>query len=160
MLTRKRKNSPLTCPESATAARTTALRLLARREHTALELRHKLLLRGFAPAGVDVALQQLSAADLLSDSRFAEVYAHSRADKGYGPLRIRQELSERGVADDSVAAVLASLEDCWMPKLNALHRKRFAGILPQDAAHQAGQVRFLRHRGFTLDQIKTLFRSL
>ena len=125
-----------------------------------MELHHKLQQRGFDRAVVATVLQQLVAEDWINDSRYAEIYAHSRADKGYGPLRIRRELCERGVSEEIVTTILNHFDDFWMPKLAALHRKRFAGVLPGDAARQAGQLRFLRQRGFTLEQINRLFRSL
>jgi regulatory protein len=136
----------------------TALRLLARREHTRLELHHKLCRRGFDRALVDAVLGRLAEQDLLSDARFAEVYAHGRVDKGYGPLRIERELRERGVADTIVADLVAALADDWLPRLVALHRKRF-GAVPRDPAGQAAQMRFLRQRGFTSEQIRCLFRG-
>jgi regulatory protein len=156
------KHHPTTAsnPDDADAARAAALRLLARREHTHLELRQKLLQRGFASSLVDDLLQQLADADLLSDARHAEVYAAGRVDKGYGPLRIERELRERGVAADLVQLTLQNLENLWLPALAELHRKRFAAIVPVDTAGQVQQLRFLRHRGFTLEQINHLFRSL
>jgi regulatory protein len=140
-------------------ARRTALQLLARREHTVLELQHKLAQRGFATVDIDSVLADLIAEDLINEGRYAEVYAHSRADKGYGPLRIGRELRERGVSEDIVTIVLNRFDDYWMAHLAALQRKRFGVKLPQDIAGQAQQMRFLRYRGFTLEQIKTLFRG-
>ncbi|MEZ5583185.1 MAG: regulatory protein RecX [Candidatus Competibacteraceae bacterium] len=64
------------------------MQLLARREHTVLELQHKLAQRGFASVDIDSVLADLISEDLINEERYAEVYAHSRADKGYGPLRI------------------------------------------------------------------------
>jgi regulatory protein len=154
------RKSPPSRRESAAAARDTALKLLARREHSVLELHHKLMRRGFDRAVIDVVLQQLVAEDWVNDSRYAELYAHSRADKAYGPLRIRRELCERGVSEEIITTILNSFDDFWMPRLAALHRKRFAGVLPGDAAGQARQLRFLRQRGYTLEQINSLLRSL
>ena len=138
--------------------RQTSLNLLARREHSVLELRHKLMRRGFPLPLVEAVLERLVAEDLLSDSRYAEVYANTRIDKGYGPLRVDRELRERGVSDDAIAAILKDLEDFWVKKLVQVHRKRFGGVKPTDMAEQVRQMRFLRHRGFTIDQIKNLFR--
>jgi regulatory protein len=155
----KRPSSPKH-PEPLTEVRESAIRLLARREHAVLELRHKLQQRGFAPAVIETVLQQLIAEDLISDSRYAEIYALSRIDKGYGPWRIRRELSEHGVSEDIITAVLTNFDNDWMAKLAALHRKRFAALPPDHSAEQAAQIRFLRQRGFTLEQINTLFQSL
>jgi regulatory protein len=109
---------------------------------------------------VEAVLAQLVAEDLLNETRYAEVYALSRADKGYGPLRIQRELQERGVSDAIVSAILAGLDEDWMPKLIQLHRKRFDAVRPREMAEEGRQMRFLRQRGFTLEQIKTLFKHL
>ena len=111
-------------------------------------------------AEIEAVLQELQAGDWLSNSRFAEIYASARADKGYGPLRIRQELRERGVDDDIISAILHDLEDLWPRKLAQVQRKRFGDILPKDMLARSKQLRFLRHRGFTLDQINELFREI
>lgn len=137
--------------------RAKALELLARREHSRLELRQKLIQRGYAPDRVDSALEQLMAERLLDEGRYAELYACTRADKGYGPLRIACELRERGVSDALVSATLAQLAEAWPAKLRQLHRKRFKSLIPADAAGRMQQTRVLRQHGFTLDQIKALF---
>jgi regulatory protein len=146
-----------TAPESV---REFALRLLARREHSVLELHHKLVRRGFTATQIIPVLKQLVTEELLSDARYAEVYAHQRVDKGYGPLRIESELRERGVAEEIVSATLEHFHEVWMEKLAALHRKRFAAVSSDHSAEQVRQIRFLRQRGFTLEQIRCLLRSL
>ncbi len=135
--------------ESAGAAdpvviRVKGLELLARREHSRLELRQKLIQRGYPAEAVATALDQLVAERLLDESRYAEIYASSRVDKGYGPLRIASELRQRGIPDELTDAAIAALDEFWLPKLRELHRKRFKSQV-------------LRQRGFTLDQIKVLF---
>jgi len=141
------------------AVRAKAMELLARREHSRLELRQKLLQRGYSPELIDPVLEQLIEERLLDEGRYAEIYACGRADKGYGPLRIARELRERGVPEDRIAATLATLEDDWLPKLRELHRKRFKSRVPADAAGRLQQTRVLRQHGFTLDQIKHLFEA-
>ncbi|HXH03255.1 MAG TPA: regulatory protein RecX, partial [Candidatus Competibacteraceae bacterium] len=133
--------------ESAAALRgrlrRTALGLLARRDHTRLELRQKLLARNFPETEVTAELARLEAEGLLSERRFAEVYAHSRLDKGYGPLRVSRELKERGVADEVVAETLAVLDEFWARRLAELVRRRFGGP-PADAVERERRQRFLR----------------
>ncbi|HRF63151.1 MAG TPA: regulatory protein RecX [Candidatus Competibacter sp.] len=156
---RTRISSKATSATTPATLRAKALELLARREHSRLELRQKLLQRGYPPEQIEPVLDQLMAEQLLDESRYAELYACARADKGYGPLRIARELRERGVPEDLVAAALTSLEDDWLPKLRELHRKRFKSCLPADAAGRMQQTRVLRQHGFTLDQIKHLFET-
>jgi len=140
--------------------RAKALDLLVRREHSRLELRQKLILRGYPSECVEPVLEQLVEERLLDENRYAELYACARVDKGYGPLRIASELRERGVPEDSVAAALAELADDWLPTLRKLHRKRFKSCPPADATERMQQTRVLRQYGFTLDQIKRLFEAV
>ncbi len=90
--------------------RAKAIELLVRREHSRLELRQKLMQRGFPAEGIDSALNALAEEGLLNESRYAEIYACSRADKGYGPLRIASELRERGIPQELVEQALAGLD--------------------------------------------------
>ena len=139
--------------------RAKGLELLARREHSRLELRQKLIQRGYPAEAVAAALDQLVAERLLDESRYAEIYASSRADKGYGPLRIARELRERGIPDELTDAAMTVLDEFWMSKLRELHRKRFKSKIPADAAGRIQQTRVFRQHGFTLDQIKCLFEA-
>lgn len=139
--------------------RAKALELLTRREHSRLELRQKLLQRGFTVDQIGPVLDQLVTERLLDETRYAELYACSRADKGYGPLRIARELRERGVPEVIVVTTLAQLENEWLSKLRTIHRKRFKSQQPTDAAGRMQQIRVLRQHGFTLDQIKQLFET-
>ena len=111
--------------DNRSAVLETALRLLTRREHTRLELQHKLARRAFAAELIEQVLDELTRDDLLSDARFAELYTSQRADKGYGPLRIAAELRERGVDPQLADQALAVLDDFWPENLVRLARKRF-----------------------------------
>ena len=148
--------------ESASTAdaaiiRAKAIELLARREHSRLELRQKLAQRGFPAEHLEPVLNHLAEDGLLNEGRYAEMYASSRADKGYGPLRIASELRERGIPQEPIDLALAALENDWLPKLRELHRKRFKSLVPADVAGRMQQTRVFRQHGFTLDQIKVLF---
>ena len=139
--------------------RAKAIELLVRREHSRLELRQKLMQRGFPAEGIDSALNALAEEGLLNESRYAEIYACSRADKGYGPLRIASELRERGIPQELVEQALAGLENDWPSKLSELHRKRFKSLTPADTAGRMQQTRVFRQHGFTQDQIRQLLEN-
>ena len=68
--------------------------MLARREHSAFEIRRKLKLRDIDNDEIEQAVQRLQQEGLLSDERYAESYIHMRMNKGYGPLKIELELKE------------------------------------------------------------------
>ena len=141
------------CQQSYAAA----LRLLARREHSVLELRHKLTGRHFTDSIVDTVVMQLVEQGLLSDQRFAEVYVRGRFERGYGPLRIRAELRERGVSGDLMGQMLAELSNSWVESAGRQRSKRFGHRFPGDYRERAKQMRFLQQRGFTAEQIQAVF---
>ena len=58
--------------------------MLARREHSAFEVRRKLKQKDLPESEIEEAVERLQQEGLLSDRRFAEAYIHMRAGKGYG----------------------------------------------------------------------------
>ena len=52
--------------------------MLARREHSAFEIRRKLKLRDIDDAEIEQAVERLQQEGLLSDRRYAESYIHMR----------------------------------------------------------------------------------
>ena len=91
--------------------------------------------------------------------RFAEAWVHHRVERGYGPLRIRQELREAGVDPELTDASLEGAETDWTAQLRRLREKKFGRKLPVDYSEQARQSRFLQSRGFPADDIRRLFRD-
>jgi regulatory protein len=141
-------------PADRAAIRARAIKLLARREHALSELVRKLTQRGFdADAAASVAAE-LKAENLLSEARFAESVARSRTERGYGPLRIRAELSAKGVDEGAIDHALASQETDWGALAERVRRKRFGAALPRDFPTKARQMRFLQQRGFDADAIR------
>jgi regulatory protein len=101
----------------------------------------------------------MSRSGLISDQRFAECYTRSRCNKGYGPLRISMELQARGISPETIAEVLQITDNTWLAEVQKVWRKHFKGRLPADFVNRAKQMRFLQYRGFTRDQIESVFHS-
>ena len=144
--------------ENIKTVRNVALNLLARREHSQYELQQKLSQRSHSSDVVEIVIERLQQEDLLSDTRYSESYARVRANKGYGPLRIRQELRERGVAKETVAEVLDDITENWLEILQRAHDKKFNSAQLGDATERAKRIRFLQQRGFELDLINQFFK--
>jgi len=138
------QSAPKDEPEGAYAA---ALRLLARREHSTLELTRKLEQRGFTGASIRPALERLRAAGYLSDARFAGSLARHRAAQGYGDLRIRAELKQHGMEHAVVDQALEVLAVDWGAQALAQARRHFAEA-PETSAARARMLRYLTQRGF------------
>lgn len=84
-----------------------ALRYLAQREYTALELRRRLKERGAPPDAIDEALEYLQQHGYQDDARAAA--AHIRQRRHFAPrgrLLVRQELRERGLAGEAIELLL------------------------------------------------------
>jgi regulatory protein len=129
---------------------------LARREHSEQELARKLGARGYAEDTVVATLAALVADNLLSDARFAEAFVHSRIQRGSGPLKIRAELRERGIAGDLIDTSLNTHSDSWRGLARQAREKRFGSVPPGDFRERSRQMRFLQQRGFTPGQIKAV----
>ncbi len=133
------------------------LSLLARREHSQAELKHKLKSTA-TEEEIAQLLEKLAAEGLQSDSRFVESFIRSRIQLGAGPRRIDQELRQRGVGSALIEALLPNDEDYWMTHLQAVWQKKYHGSLPKNRNEMARQLRFLQSRGFASGMIIQLLR--
>ena len=139
--------------------RATAMNLLARREHSTQELRDKLLARGFEDDEIMSALQTLSREGLLSDERFTESFIHSRMQRGSGPVKIRAELRQRGVANEVISNWLDERDRIWLERAETVRCKKFGATMPVDYKEKARQARFLQYRGFSVEQTRRVLRD-
>ncbi len=136
-----------------------AVRLLARREHGTRELKRKLSAKGHDESAVDRVLEKLEAKKLVSDERFVSTFVHHHARRGQGPVRIRAELRQQGVADSQIAQEIANSSVDWVGAASAVRRRKFGTQYPSSLAERAKQARFLQYRGFTADQIRAALQT-
>ena len=153
-LSSKPESSENPLEEQRRACRKQALNLLARREHSRLELRRKLLARSHAEDLADEVLDKLQRERLLDEARFAEQFVRSRTGRGQGPAKIRAQLLQRGVDESLIDTVLAEAECDWAALAAAARRKRFGAASPGAYRERARQSRFLKSRGFEYGQIQ------
>ena len=132
--------------------------LLARREHSRFELTRKLREREFEAGIIVATLDKLEADNLLSDARFTEAYIKMRAGRGFGPVRIEQELLERGVSDSIIHDILKNKDWHWSNVIAHEQHKKYKHM-PTDFTEKAKQSQFLYYRGFTPEQINAVFRG-
>ena len=142
----------MTAAEEFSAAYEQALRWLARREYGQVELQRRLRAKEHTDSAIDATLERLRANGLQSDQRFVEAYIRGRSQRGYGPLRIRAELSERGLDRELISEMLDPDDQQWTEQAGGALQKRFPEP-PVDARERARRERFLRYRGFVHGQI-------
>lgn len=136
-----------------------ALNLLTRRDHSRMELQQKLGRKNYTTEDIEPVLDRLSSAGLLDDQRFAESYLRYRRSRGFGPMRIRMELQTKGITESMIAEVIQMTDNAWFTDVRNVWQKQFKGRLPADNSERARQMRFLYNRGFTQEQINSVFRD-
>lgn len=140
--------------------RRAAMDYLARREHSRYELHHKLQTRFTDSAFISQVLDKLEDDGLQSDARFAENYMRWRANKGFGPLHIAQDLKQKGVDEAIIQFAFKENNIDWQQLIKQQYIKKYGESLPLDVKAKARCQRFLISRGFSFSQISQLWRQL
>jgi len=140
-------------------ARKKAMDYLARREYGYEELVSKLATAGFDSGIAATTVDMLRNENLQSDQRFAESFVQSRINQGKGPVRIRQELRERGIRSYVVDDALDEISEDWFALAREIRVRKFGQRLPGDFKEKARQMRFLQYRGFEQDHIQSAVSS-
>jgi len=141
-----------------------ALRYLAQREHSRVELERKLARyvedcpEASAQAQIAAALDELAAKGLLSEARTAESVLRSQGQR-YGSRRLKQTLQSKGLAPELVSATLHEARGTELERAREVWRRRFGEIAP-DAAARSKQMRFLAGRGFDGDVIRKVVKDV
>jgi regulatory protein len=137
--------------------RAICLRLLARREYSQLELLTKLSLKGFIRQDVQAVINILANQGLQSDERFAEIYARSRFNKGFGSLKVAYELKQRGIDDFDLQAVIMENFGDETQLINHVYNKKYVPTSKIPLKERLKRQRFLQQRGFSKNLIHVLF---
>ncbi|HUL94390.1 MAG TPA: recombination regulator RecX [Usitatibacter sp.] len=134
-----------------------AMRLLARREHSRLELARKLSRIAGEGQEVDRVLDDLARKGWLSDARFAEHSVRARARR-FGPLKVAHELRCKGIGEEVIEAAFRAAGIDGTADMQRVWQSRFSEK-PVNDRERARQVRFLQGRGFPLDNVLRFLRE-
>lgn len=126
-----------------------ALRLLAGREHSRLELERKLAVHAGESGELERVLDELQAKGFINEQRVLESVLYRRAER-FGLARIAQELTSRGLSGQDVEQALQGLKSSEFERARSLWERRF-GQLAGDPRERARQIRFLIGRGFSAE---------
>jgi len=83
---------------------------------------------------------------------------HYRVQKGFGPLRIKNELSDKGIDNEIIQNQMESYESAWSELMQQQRIKKFGAEIPADYKEKMKQARFLQNRGFSPESVMRLFR--
>lgn len=141
-----------------------ALRILARRDHSVFELAQKLARRGYEEGTVRRVVAECGRLNYLDDRRVAGQLIGRMQRKGLGTRRIRHELEKRGVdehqAEAQLHARVTPADERSLAWRVALKKwKALAGETDLQKKILKLQ-RFLRYRGFSDSMIIELLKEM
>lgn len=134
-----------------------ALKYLAAREHSRLELTRKLAPHAESPEQIEAVLNELEAKGLLSAQRFADSVLHRKAAR-FGAARLQAELTQHQLPPDIAREATQALRETEFARAHALWVRRY-GQPPETPQDKARQMRFLAGRGFSGDVIRRVLRG-
>ena len=129
------------------------LDLLSRREHSKYELLTKLKLRVESNSYLEEEINKLSAENLQSDLRFSESYIRSRYNSGFGPTRIKYDLSVRRVKESVVLNAFNEIDLDWVEKLKKEKIKKYGNSSSENMQELSKRIKFFIQRGFEKEMI-------
>lgn len=129
-------------------------RMLARREHSIVEISTKLTQKGLESPDFMPIIAEFAEADIQSDARFAEAKVRSALSKGHGPRRLRAELNQHDIGSALLDQALAEVEPDWFALALNVRAKKYGLAPPQDFKHRQKQMQFLQYRGFYQEHIQ------
>ena len=106
-------------------------------------------------------IDRLSNEGLQSDERFSEAYIRSKTQAGYGPIKIKMELAQKGIPNSFSDKKFSELKIKWEDEIKELLLRKFPKTRYNfdEEKIKAKAINFLQRRGFDFDlcyrQVKT-----
>ena len=148
----------LTDQSRRSAARQKAVRILGRRSMSRFELCAKLKEKGVAPQDADLAADWLEQLGALDDARYAEELVKHYRLKGFGDIRVREELRRRGLSHDLIDDALCTPADLSGEILDFIRKRSRGKDLDPVLVRKITQA--LYRRGHSFEDIRAGFRTL
>ena len=140
------------------AIRLKIMDFLSRREHSSKEIYQKMSRKVESKEMLLESIKELERDGLLNDERFAESYFQSRKRRGFGPLRIKSELIQRGVKENLFYSLEKEID--WSSNALDALKKKLNGKVPQETKEILKLKNFLNYRGFEFQDIDNAFSML
>ena len=141
-----------------------ALHLLARRELSVDECRHRLRDKEHPEEEIDAAIAHLLETGGLNDARVAGAYARTAVNlKGRGRLRVQRELNDKGISREVAAAALAEVfgdADERAMVTRAIQKRLRGRTTVKDRAESARLYQYLMRQGYTPAAVMAALRKI
>lgn len=140
-------------------AKEKALSLLSYKEYTSRQLRERLEQK-VDPEAAELAVERMSELGLVNDGDYAvRLAAELHGHKRYGPLRIRQELSRRGISREHTEYALSLLDDDDDENIRAVIGKKYPDAEWDEAVRRRAYGALLR-LGYRSSDVSRALREL
>ncbi len=141
------------------AARVKAVQITGKRNLSRAELIKKLGEKGFSEEDSVSAAEWLGDLGVLDDTAYAEMLVRHYRAKGFGDLRVREELRRRGIEKDLAVSVLADApQDTNDAVVTFLKQKLRGKELDEEMKRKLSAA--LMRRGFTWADIQSGFLAI
>ncbi len=124
------------------------LSLLARREYSRRELFDKLQKYSTDKDLINEVLDYFVELNYQDDQRFIECYVRDSINSGYGPIRIKYKIQQKGISSSQINEYLDGLDINWKELAENLIDRRFKDQDLDDRKIMAKVYNFLYSRGF------------
>lgn len=132
------------------------IRLLSMREHSVREIIKKLSLKCESLDLVYAVVDELLANKYLSDQRFTETFVRSRQNRGFGPNKIKMELSEKGIENNLIDDYLDVNSAIWYESAEQQYLRKYGDGPIEDYKTWAKRAQFMQGRGFSMEHIQVV----
>lgn len=136
------------------SAKAVSVGYLSRRDHTEKELRQKLTTKGYCIEDIEEAIVFCQGHNWLDDARYAAMIMRNGVAKGWGALRIEQEMQQKGIHDTIINQTMTENEIDWYEHARDVALRKFGNSEVDSPKDKARRFRFMQSRGFDFDQTK------
>ena len=138
------------------SAKSKAYQYLSFRQRSQKELEDHLLKKEFSQTTVDCVINILRDAGYINDLDFAKAYVRDKTTfKNFGPYRIKNELSQKGISKDLIEQALQQEYQEELQELVDLVKSKYSSILHDRSEKRFRRIGgFLQRKGHSYDTIK------
>ncbi|MBB6019420.1 regulatory protein [Paenibacillus sp. JGP012] len=139
-----------------------SLRFLEFKQRTRHELRQKLKQKEFAISIIEEVLDRLEQEKLVDDDLFAKEWTRQRMEgQRKGKLWIRQELRQKGIANELIAEVLDDVSaEAELDTALTAGRKKWKQVRGDVQEKKRKTFAYLMRRGFSMDMVRRVVNRL
>ncbi len=135
-------------------------RYCAVQERCELDVRKKLAPFALPSLQLEDIVGRLKASDFLNETRYTEVFVRSKLKDQWGKLKIRQALSSKRIAPDTIECIVNGIDAEQYRKMLDDTITKWLRLHPEDPVNgRAKLIRAMLAKGFAIDEVMSALRE-